>query len=56
MKLRYQSVTRVIAWGECTKVTPRILNRYNNPGTEIEVPGITTAGGIGGAQADAAKK
>jgi len=46
MKLWYQSLSRQKAWGSYNKVLRRILDQVKDPGTEIEVHGITKVGGI----------
>lgn len=47
MKLWYQSMSRQKAWGAYSKTLRKILDRVKDPGTEIEVHGITKIGGIG---------
>jgi len=46
MKLWYQSMSREKAWGSYNKVLREILDRIRDPGTEIEVHGITRGGGL----------
>lgn len=46
MKLWYQSMSRQKAWGAYNKVLRRILDEIKDPGTEIEVHGITKIGGL----------
>jgi allantoin racemase len=47
MKLWYQSMTRGDAWGAYPRVLREILDQVKEPGTEIEVHGITKVGGAG---------
>ena len=47
MKLWYQSMTRPVEWGGYPKALRTILDRVKDPGTEIEVHGITDVGGMG---------
>lgn len=47
MKLWYQSMTRQATWSAYARVLPSILDACKDPGTEIEVHGITKIGGIG---------
>ncbi len=47
MKLWYQSMTRASAWEGYNRALQRFLDRIKDPGTEIEIHGITTRGGIG---------
>lgn len=46
MKLWYQSMSRQKAWSDYSKALPRILDSVKDPGTEIEVHGITKVGGV----------
>jgi allantoin racemase len=46
MKLWYQSMSRQKAWGDYNKALRRILDTVKDPGTEIEVHGITKIGGV----------
>jgi allantoin racemase len=46
MKLWYQSMSRQKAWGHYNEALRRILDRVKDPGTEIEVHGITKRGGL----------
>ncbi|MCC6534701.1 MAG: hypothetical protein IT531_19300 [Burkholderiales bacterium] len=46
MKLWYQSMTRASAWGTYNTVLRSILDSTRDPGTEIEVHGITKTGGV----------
>jgi allantoin racemase len=47
MKLWYQSLTRESQWPEYNRVLRQVLRSVADPGTEIEVHGITKRGGIG---------
>jgi allantoin racemase len=47
MKIWYQSMTRLDRWGAYARVLPGILDKVKDPGTEIELHGITKVGGIG---------
>ncbi len=47
MRLWYQSMTLASAWPGYNAALRRFLDRIKDPGTEIEVHGITTRGGIG---------
>lgn len=46
MKLWYQSMSRQKAWSDYNQALRRILDSIKDPGTEIEVHGITKIGGI----------
>jgi allantoin racemase len=46
MKLWYQSMSRQKAWSDYNKALRRILDAVKDPGTEIEVHGITKIGGV----------
>ena len=46
MKLWYQSMSRQKAWSDYNKALRGILDRVKDPGTEIEVHGITRIGGV----------
>ena len=46
MKLWYQSMSRQKAWSDYNKALRRILDSVKDPGTEIEVHGITKIGGV----------
>ena len=45
MKLWYQSMSRQTSWGEYNEALRRILDRVKDPGTRIDVHGITNIGG-----------
>ena len=45
MKLWYQSMSRQKAWGEYNAALRRILDAVKDPGTQIDVHGITKIGG-----------
>ncbi len=47
VKLWYQSMTNLSQWSSYDRVLRGILNRVKEPGTEIEVHGMTKVGGIG---------
>lgn len=47
MKLWYQSMTLASAWPGYNRALAGFLDRVKDPGTEIEVHGITRRGGIG---------
>lgn len=47
MKLWYQSMTRMAAWGGYPAVLRGILEQVREPGTEVHVAGITEIGGVG---------
>ena len=46
MKLWYQSMSRQKAWSDYNKALRRVLDAVKDPGTEIEVHGITKVGGV----------
>ena len=46
MKLWYQSTSRQKAWSDYNKAVRRVLDAVKDPGTEIEVHGITKVGGV----------
>lgn len=46
MKLWYQSMSRQTAWQSYHNVVRKILDQVKDPGTEIEVHGITKVGGV----------
>ena len=46
MKLWYQSMSREKAWSDYNKSLRRILDSVKDPGTEIDVHGITRIGGL----------
>lgn len=46
MKLWYQSMSRQKAWSDYNQALRRILDSVKDPGTEIEVHGITKIGGV----------
>jgi len=46
VKLWYQSMSRHKAWGDYNAALRRILDAVKDPGTEIEVHGITKVGGL----------
>jgi len=46
LKLWYQSMSRQKAWSDYNKALRRVLDAVKDPGTEIEVHGITKVGGV----------
>ena len=46
MKIWYQSMSRQAVWSSYSKYLRQILDQVKDPGTEIEVHGITKIGGI----------
>ena len=47
MKIWYQSMTNLTMWDAYAKALHAVLDRVKDPGTELEVHGITKVGGIG---------
>lgn len=46
MKLWYQSMSRSASWGDYHPVLRRVIDAVKDPGTEVELHGITKVGGV----------